>query len=39
MTTRTIAIADGVMVEMGYLPHVVEAARTVGFVVAAADAD
>jgi hypothetical protein len=33
MTTRTIAIADGVMVEMGYLPHVIEAARNEGFVV------
>jgi hypothetical protein len=32
-----IAIADGVMVEMGYLPHVIEAARSEGFVVSEED--
>ena len=32
-----IAIADGVMVDMGYLPHVIEAARIEGFVVAEDD--
>jgi hypothetical protein len=32
-----IPIVDGVMVEMGYLPHVVEAARGEGFVVAEDD--
>jgi len=29
-----IPIGDGVMVEMGYLPHVIEAAPSEGFVVA-----
>jgi hypothetical protein len=29
-----IPIGDGVMVEMGYLPHVMEVARIEGFVVA-----
>ena len=34
-----IPIGDGVMVEMGYLPHVIEAARAEGFVVADDGAD
>jgi len=34
-----IPIGDGVMVEMGYLPHVIEAALAAGFVVAEDDAD
>jgi len=32
-------IGDGKMVEMGYLPHVIEAARGEGFVVAEDDVD
>ena len=32
-----IPVADGMMVEIGYLPHVIEAARYEGFVVADAD--
>jgi len=34
-----IPIGDGVMVEMGYLPDVIEAARTDGFVVAEDDTE
>ena len=32
-----IPVADGMMVEIGYLPHVIEAALSEGFVVADAD--
>ena len=32
-----IAVGDGMMVEIGYLPHVIEAPRNEGFVVGDAD--
>ena len=32
-----VPIGDGMMVEMGYLPDVIEAARSEGFVVAEGD--
>jgi hypothetical protein len=32
-----IPMGDGMMVEIGYLPHLIEAARTEGFVVADGD--
>jgi hypothetical protein len=34
-----IPVGHGVMVEIGYLPHLIEAARIQGFVVADNDAD